>query len=392
MINDFIYDIPVRVYFGRDQLKHLVPELKKYGKRVLMTYGGGSIKRTGLYDRVTREVKAAGLELYELSGIEPNPRIDSVREGARMCKDLQIDVLLAVGGGSTIDATKWIAAGACADHDPWDFLDWSKWAPVHKALPVVDILTLSATGSEMDCGGVISNPETKDKNGRLDPLLLPKASFLDPSNTFTVSPYQTACGAADMMSHIIEVYFNMNQDLYMLDCFMEGLMKTIIRYAPVAMSKPDDYEARANLMWASSWAINGFINGGKRQLWSCHPMEHELSAIYDITHGLGLAILTPRWMEYCLDETTVAKYVQFGVNVFGIDASLEPMTIARKAIEKLSEFFFDTLQLKRTFPAVGIDESHFAEMAKKAVRGGTLDAFKPLRQSDVENIFKMCMN
>lgn len=391
MINDFIYDIPVRVYFGRDQLHHLGAELKKYGNRVLMTYGGGSIKRMGLYDRVMKEMKDAGLEVYELNGIEPNPRIDSVRRGAQMCKDHKIDVLLAVGGGSTIDATKFMAAGACVDFDPWDFMDYSKQAPIERALPVVTILTLAATGSEMDSGGVISNPETKDKNGRLAPALLPKASFLDPTNTFTVSPYQTACGAADMLSHICEVYFNMNQDLFMLDCFMEGLMKTIVRYAPIAMKDPENYEARANLMWASSWAINGFIDGGKRQAWSCHPMEHELSAIYDITHGLGLAILTPRWMEYCLDETTVSKYVQYGVNVFGIDPSLPAMDIARKAIAKTSEFLFDTLGLKRTLPEVGIDETHFAVMARKSVGGGTLPGFKPLQAHDVENIFKMCM-
>ena len=391
MINDFIYDIPVRVYFGRDQLHHLGAELKKYGNRVLMTYGGGSIKRMGLYDRVMKEMKDAGLEVYELNGIEPNPRIDSVRRGAQMCKDHKIDVLLAVGGGSTIDATKFMAAGACVDFDPWDFMDYSKQAPIERALPIVTILTLAATGSEMDSGGVISNPETKDKNGRLAPALLPKASFLDPTNTFTVSPYQTACGAADMLSHICEVYFNMNQDLFMLDCFMEGLMKTIVRYAPIAMKDPENYEARANLMWASSWAINGFIDGGKRQAWSCHPMEHELSAIYDITHGLGLAILTPRWMEYCLDETTVSKYVQYGVNVFGMDPSLPAMDIARKAIAKTSEFLFDTLGLKRTLPEVGIDETHFAVMARKSVGGGTLPGFKPLQAQDVENIFKMCM-
>lgn len=391
MINDFIYDIPVRVYFGRDQLKNLGPELKKYGTRVLLTYGGGSIKRMGLYDRVVKEIKDAGLELFELNGIEPNPRIDSVRRGAQMCKDHHIDVLLAVGGGSTIDATKFMAAGACVDHDPWDFFDLEKKAPIYKALPIVTILTLAATGSEMDCGGVISNPETKDKYGKLAPAMLPKVSFLDPTNTFTVSPYQTACGAADMMSHIIEVYFNMNQDLYMLDCFMEGLMKTIIRYAPIAMREPENYEARANLMWASSWAINGFIDGGKRLAWSCHPIEHELSAIYDITHGLGLAILTPRWMEYCLDETSVSKYVQFGVNVFCIDPTLEPMVIARQAIDRLSDFLFNTLQLKRTLPEVGIDETHFATMARKSVQGGTLNGFKPLQQADVEAIYKMCM-
>jgi len=387
-MNNFIYDIPVRVYFGENQLCHLGEELSKYGKRVLLTYGGGSIKRSGLYDAVTEEIKNAGLELYELSGIAPNPRIDSVRDGARMCKEHHIDVLLAVGGGSTLDATKWMAAGACVEHDPWDF--FSKWAPVEKALPVVTILTLAATGSEMDSGGVISNPETQDKIGRLADPLLPKASFLDPTLTYSVSPYQTACGAADMMSHIMEVYFNMEPDLYMLDCFMEGMMKTIIKYAPIAMQEPDNYEARANLMWTSSWAINGFVNGGKRQAWSCHPMEHELSAIYDITHGLGLAILTPRWMEYCLDETTVSKYVQFGVNVFGIDANLEPMDIAKQSIEKLSAFFFDTLGLDNTFTKVGIEEKDFPVMAKKACGDGVLPGFKPLAQQDIEKIFAMC--
>ena len=391
MINDFIYDIPCRVYFGKDQMKNLGPELKKWGKRVLLTYGGGSIKRIGLYDKVMKELKEAQLEVYELSGIEPNPRIASVRKGAQMCKDLKIDVLLAVGGGSTIDATKFMAAGALVDFDPWDFFDMKKRVPVEKALPIVSILTLSATGSEMDCGGVISNPETNDKIGCMCPPMLPKASFLNPENTFTVSPYQTACGAADMLSHIFEVYFNVNTDLYMLDCFMEGLMKTIIKFAPVAMKEPENYEARANLMWTSSWAINGFIDGGKRQAWSCHPMEHQLSALYDITHGLGLAILTPRWMEYCLNENTVGKFVQFGVNVFGIDASLPPMDIARKAIDMLSEFLFKTLGLKSTLTDLGIDQTHFEEMARKAVNGGTLPGFIPLQQKDVENIYKMCL-
>ena len=388
-MNSFVYYIPVKVYFGENQLCHLGAELSRYGKRVLLTYGGGSIKKIGLYDAVMDEVKKAGLEVFELSGIEPNPRIDSVRQGAQICKDEKIDVLLAVGGGSTIDATKWMAAGACVDFDPWEF--FSRWAPVEKALPIVTVLTLSATGSEMDAGGVISNPETKDKIGRMASPLLPKVSFLDPSNTYTVSPYQTACGAADMMSHIMEVYFNMSQDLFMLDCFMEGMMRTIIRYTPIAMKDPTNYEARANLMWTSSWAINGFVNGGKQQAWSCHPMEHELSAIYDITHGLGLAILTPRWLEYCLDETTVSKYVQFGVNVFGIDANQEPMAIAKQSIEKLSEFLFDVLGLKRTFTEVGIRVEDFPVMARKACGGDVLQGFKPLAQSDIEEIFKMCL-
>lgn len=389
MMNSFVYDIPVKVYFGENQLQYLGEELSKFGKRVLLTYGGGSIKKTGLYDTVMSEIEKNGLEVFELSGIEPNPRIESVRKGVQICKDEKIDVLLAVGGGSTLDATKFMAAGACVEHDPWDFLS-ENWAPIEKALPVITVLTLAATGSEMDAGGVISNPETQDKIGRLAPPMLPKVSFLDPTLTYTVSPYQTACGAADMMSHIMEVYFNMEQDLYMLDCFMEGMIRTIIKYAPIAMREPENYEARANLMWTSSWAINGFVNGGKRQAWSCHPMEHELSAIYDITHGLGLAILTPRWMEYCLDESTVSKYVQFGVNVFGIDERQEPMGIARQSIEKLSEFLFGTLGLKRTFTEVGIRAEDFPVMARKACGNGVLPGFKPLAQEDIERIFEMC--
>lgn len=388
-MNSFIYDIPVTVYFGENQLCHLGEELSKYGKRVLLTYGGGSIKKIGLYDKIVAEIKNAGLELFELSGIEPNPRVDSVRKGAEICKKENIDVLLAVGGGSTLDATKYMAAGACVDFDVWKF--FSEWAPIEKALPLVTVLTLSATGSEMDCGGVISNPETQDKIGRMARPLLPKASFLDPTLTYSVSQYQTACGSADMMSHIIEVYFNNENDLYMLDCFMEGMLKTIIKYTPIAMKEPENYEARANLMWASSWAINGFVNGGKQHEWSCHPMEHELSAIYDITHGLGLAILTPRWMEYCLDDTNVSKYYQFGTNVFGIDSSLEPMEVAKKSIEMLSEFFFDTLGLKRTFTETGISEKDFPIMAKKACGGDVINGFKPLRQEDIEKIYQMCL-
>lgn len=388
-MNQFIYDIPVKVYFGENQLSCLGEELSKYGKRVLLTYGGGSIKASGLYDAVVSEIKKAGLILFELSGIEPNPRIDSVRKGAELCKKEKIDVILAVGGGSTIDASKFMAAGACSDLDPWEYL--SKWAPVSKALPLLTVLTLSATGSEMDSGGVISNPETQDKLGRTDPLLLPKVSFLDPTLTYTVSSYQTACGAADMMSHIMEVYFDMKPGMFMLDCFMEGMMKTIIKYAPIAMAEPDNYEARANLMWTSSWAINGFINGDRAQAWSCHPMEHELSAIYDITHGLGLAILTPRWLEYCLDESTVSKYYQFGTNVFGISPSKDRMAVAKESIKRLGDFLFRTLKLKETFTEIGIKKEDFPKMAQKACGGRSIRGFKALDQKAVERIFEMCL-
>jgi alcohol dehydrogenase YqhD (iron-dependent ADH family) len=389
-MNGFVYDIPTKVYFGENQLGNLGSELRRFGKRVLLTYGGGSIKRSGLYDRVMEELHKADMEVFELSGIEPNPRIESVREGVAICKEQAIDVLLAVGGGSTIDATKFMAAGACVEHDAWEFFGAGA-KPIERALPIVTILTLAATGSEMDTAGVVSNFATGDKLGRLARPLLPQVSFLDPTLTYTVSRFQTAAGAADIMSHIMETYFSTDPDLYMLDCFMEGLLKTVVKYAPIAVREPENYEARANLMWTSSWAINGFIIGGKRRAWSCHPMEHELSAVYDITHGLGLAILTPRWMEYCLDDSTVDKYVQYGVNVFGIDASLDKMAIARESIRRTEEFLFEQLGLQRTFTDVGIKREDFALMAQKACRYGAIKGFKTLTPKDVEAIFEMCL-
>lgn len=386
----FVYDIPTRVYFGPDQLENLGKELAAFGKRVLLCYGGGSIKKSGLYDRVTAQVEAAGLELFELSGIEPNPRVSSVNAGADICKREKIDVLLAVGGGSVLDCTKYIGAAAYHDGDAWDILLGK--VEVTKCLPVVTVLTLAATGSEMDAGGVISNPETQDKIGRIFPVMQPKVSFLDPTETYSVSPYQTACGAADILSHLLEIYFvPQGESMYMLDRFMEGMLKTVIKYAPIALEQPDDYEARANLMWTSSWAINGFAGALQKCEWTCHPIEHELSAIYDITHGLGLAIVTPRWMKYVLDETTVERFYEYGVNVFGLDDSLPKMTVAQQSIALTGDFLFNKLGLKSTLTEIGIDASHIPTMAKKACGGGVLAGYKPLDQQDIEKILTMCL-
>lgn len=389
-MNNFVFQNDTKVYFGENQLGNLGAELSKYGKKVLLTYGGGSIKRSGLYDQVVAEIKNAGLTLFELPGIDPNPRVSSVNAGAKICKEEDIDVLLAVGGGSVLDCTKYIGAAAFYENDAWD-ISLNK-VNVEKCLPIVTVLTLSATGSEMNSGGVISNPETNDKIGLSFKPMQPKVSFLDPTLTYTVNEYQTACGSADILNHVMEIYFNMNQDLEMLDSMMESLMKTVIKFAPIALKDPTNYEARANLMWASSWAINGFIVGGKRQAWSCHPMEHEISAFYDITHGLGLAILTPRWLEYTLNENTVSKFYQFGVNVFDIDKNLSPMEVAKKSIECLNEFFFKTLGLQSTLTDLNIDDTHFAEMSEKACAlGSTKYAFVPLESSDIEKILRMCL-
>ncbi len=388
-MNDFIYEIPTKVYFGENQLSHLGEELKKYGNRVLLTYGGGSIKKIGLYDKVVEEIKKVGLELFEFGGIEPNPRHTSINAAAEICKKEKIDVLLAVGGGSTIDATKVIGVATYYDGDCWDLV--TKKAPITNCLPIVTILTLSATGSEMNFGSVISNIETNDKKGLQNPIMRPKVSFLDPTNTYTVNAYQTACGSADILSHLMEIYFNIDEEMYMLDTFMEGMMKTVIKYTPIALKEPENYEARANLMWASSWALNGFVRCGKTQEWSCHAMEHQLSAYYDITHGLGLAILTPRWMEYALDETTVAKFYQFGTNVFDIDKNLSLMEVAKKTIEMLSDFLFNQLKLNKTLSEIGIDDSKFEVMAGKACRGDVIKGFKSLYQEDIEKIYRMCL-
>lgn len=387
---NFTYSAPTKIYFGENQLDNLGNELKQSGNRVLLTYGGGSIKKIGLYDKIMEKLNQAGLEVYEFGGIEPNPRHTSVNQGAAICKEKNIDVLLAVGGGSTIDATKVIGTAAFYEGDCWDLVTHK--APVTNCLPIVTVLTLAATGSEMDAGGVISNMETNEKIGLIHPLMLPKVSFLDPSNTYSVSEFQTACGGVDILSHIFDTAYFSNQDtLYMVDYFMEGLMKTVIKYTPIAIKEPDNYEARANLMWASSWALNGFIGAGKMQAPSCHMIEHELSAHYDITHGLGLAIVTPRWMEYILDETTAPKFYQFGVNVFDIDKNLPTMEVAKKAIGMLADFFFRTLGLQNTLTKVGIDDSKFELMSKKACGNGVMQGFKALSQQDVENILKMSL-
>ena len=389
-MNDFVFQNSTKVYFGKDQLKNLGAELKKYGQRVLLVYGGGSIKRIGLYKKVLKEIASAGLECFELSGVEPNPRHTTVNRGAEICKQNKIDVLLAVGGGSTIDCTKAIAAATYYDGDAWDLVKDN--ARVTNALPIVTVLTLAATGSEMDCGGVISNLQTHEKLAILSPLLQPKASFLNPENTFSVSKFQTACGSVDILSHVFDsYYFTMQPKMDFIDRVMTDLIKTVVKYAPIALNTPDNYEARANLMWTASWALNGFVAAGIDQDVSCHMMEHELSAFYDITHGLGLAILTPRWLKYVLDENTAPQIKKFGVDVFGIDHSLSDMDGANAAIDALSDFFFHTLGLKSTLTELGIDDSNFSVMAQKACGGGTLQGFKPLTPKDVEAIFRMCL-
>lgn len=382
-MENFIYSVPTTVYFGKGQIKHIGEIVSEYGKRVLLVYGGGSIKRNGIYDDVTTIFENEGIVYHELSGVEPNPRIITVRKGVELCREHDIDVVVPIGGGSTIDCAKVIAAAVTYKGDAWDIvLDGSK---IESVLPVVTVLTLSATGSEMDTFAVISNMETNDKIGTGHVDMRPKASVLDPSYTCSVSKIQTAAGTADIMSHIFECYFS-NKRGYMQDRMAEGLLKTCIEFGVKAVNDPENYEARANLMWASSWAINNFIKLGKSVQWSVHPMEHQLSAYYDITHGVGLAILTPHWMRRVLNDVTVAKFKEFGVNVWGIDAEKDPFEIAYEAITKTRDYFA-AMGLPMTLKEVGIeDDSNFDIMAEKA--GANLKgAFVDLTKEDVRKIF-----
>lgn len=386
-MNNFYYHVPTKIFFGKGEIRNLGENLKKIGKRVLLVYGGGSIKKNGLYDKVIEEMEGANLRWQELFGVEPNPRIETVRKGVALCKAGDIEVVLAVGGGSVIDCAKIIASGACYEKDPWEqVIDSTK---ITKALPIAAVLTLAATGSEMDGYAVISDLTKNEKWSTGNDITKPVFSILDPTYTYTVSAKQTAAGVADVMSHGFENYFTREKGAYLPARFCEGIFKTCIHYGPIAIKEPENYEARANLMWASSMAINGVCSCGENTLWSVHPMEHELSAFYDITHGVGLTILTPNWMEYVLSDKTVWRFVEYGRNVWGILEGTD-MDIARSAIGKTRDFF-DLLKLPKTLREVGIDETYFDLMAQKAVTEGLEDGFIPLTKEDVKKIFEMSL-
>ena len=381
-MNNFKFNIPTDIRFGKDQIECLSEELSKYGSKVLLTYGGGSIKRTGLYDKVKSLLSS--FEVYELSGIEPNPKLSSVREGAKICKEKGIDVILAVGGGSTIDASKHIACAACYENDPWDLMmDRSK---IKGALPIAVVLTICATGSEMNSGGVITNEETKEKLEINAPCLYPRLSICDPTYLFTLPSKQTAAGAIDIFSHVLEQYFQPNDEAYITDVLSEAVMKTVIKYARKAIDFPTDYEARSNLMWSSTVALNHLLTVGKGGGWSVHPIEHVVSAFYDITHGVGLAIITPQWMRYVLSQSTVDRFVRYANEVWGIHGS-DKMAVANEAIDE-TERFFKSLDIPMTLYDAGINDDRIHEMALESYRTNNefKRAYVKLSVEYIENI------
>lgn len=382
-MQNFDYMTPTRLIFGRDAIAKLPEVMTRFGKKILLTYGGGSIKKIGLYQKVLEMLK--GYDIVELPGIQPNPKYDpSVLDGVRLCKEHNVDVILSVGGGSVLDCSKAIAAGAKYDGDPWDLISYKVKAKA--ALPIVDILTLAATGSEYDCGGVISRTETNDKIGYIDPLLFPVVSILDPVYTFTVSKKQTAAGIADAMNHTIEQYFVEDSTL-LNDGFCESMLRSLMTNGRKCLENPEDYTARAEMMLACTYGCNGILAlGNSYSGWPCHGIEHALSAYYDITHGEGLAIITPRWMRHILSERTMDRFVKYGINVFGIDPTLPKQEIAGKAIDATYEFF-ESINIPMHLREVGIDDSRIDEMAHHiAVNEGLDKAYVPLTEQDIKEI------
>lgn len=382
-MQNFDYMTPTRLIFGRDAIAKLPEVMTQFGKKILLTYGGGSIKRIGLYQKVLEMLK--GYDIVELPGIQPNPKYDpSVLDGVRLCKEHNVDVILSVGGGSVLDCSKAIAAGAKYDGDPWDLISYKVKAKA--TLPIVDILTLAATGSEYDCGGVISRTETNDKIGYIDPLLFPVVSILDPVYTFTVSKKQTAAGIADAMNHTIEQYFVEDSTL-LNDGFCESMLRSLMTNGRKCLENPEDYTARAEMMLACTYGCNGILAlGNSYSGWPCHGIEHALSAYYDITHGEGLAIITPRWMRHILSERTMDRFVKYGINVFGIDPTLPKQAIAGKAIDATYEFF-KSINIPMHLREVGIDDSRIDEMAHHiAVNEGLDKAYVPLTEQDIKEI------
>lgn len=382
-MQNFDYMTPTRLIFGRDAIAKLPEVMTQFGKKILLTYGGGSIKKIGLYQKVLEMLK--GYDIVELPGIQPNPKYDpSVLDGVRLCKEHNVDVILSVGGGSVLDCSKAIAAGAKYDGDPWDLISYKVKAKA--ALPIVDIITLAATGSEYDCGGVISRTETNDKIGYIDPLLFPVVSILDPVYTFTVSKKQTAAGIADAMNHTIEQYFVEDSTL-LNDGFCESMLRSLMTNGRKCLENPEDYTARAEMMLDCTYGCNGILAlGNSYSGWPCHGIEHALSAYYDITHGEGLAIITPRWMRHILNERTIDRFVKYGINVFGIDPTLPKQEIAGKAIDATYEFF-KSINIPMHLREVGIDDSRIDEMAHHIATNEGLDkAYVPLTEQDIKEI------
>ncbi|WP_058300898.1 iron-containing alcohol dehydrogenase [Gorillibacterium timonense] len=384
-MNRFSFHNPTRLYFGQGTLDKLKEELPKYGKTVLLVYGGGSIKKNGVYDGVIGILNELGQTVHELSGVEPNPRLSTVQKGVEICKQEQVDFIIAAGGGSVIDCVKAIAAGARYEGDAWDFITHK--APVKDALPFGTVLTLAATGSEMNNGSVITNWDTQEKVGWGSPHVFPQFSILDPAFTSSVPRNQTVYGMVDIMSHVFESYFHHTTNSPVQDGFCETLLRTVIETAPKLLEDLESFEHRETILYSGTMALNGMVSMGTTGDWATHNIEHAVSAVYDIPHGGGLAILFPNWMEHVIDEGP-ERFQQFAVNVFGIDPTgKSARETGLEGIQALRAFW-TSIGAPARLADYEIDDSQLATMVDKAMVYGPFGNFKKLDREDVNAIYR----
>lgn len=384
MLN-FDFQNKTEIIFGRDTEERVGKEIKKYGKKILLHYGGGSIKNTGLYDKVVESLKKENIEFVELAGVMPNPRVSLVREGIELCRKEGVDFVLAVGGGSVIDSAKAICAGVSYSGDVWDFC--IKGIEVVNPLPLGTILTIPAAGSESSSGTVITNEDGWYKKSFGSNLLRPKFSVLNPVLTYTLPDYQTSAGVVDMMVHVFERYFTNEKNVELTDRLCEGVLKTIINNGRKVMDNPYSYDIRAEILWASTLAHNGLLDTGRKSDWASHGIEHELSGIYDITHGAGLAIVSPAWMKYVYKHD-LGRFVQFANRVWDVEIIGDMEDVALEGIRRM-ERFFSEIGMPITLSEAGIVEDRFEEMAEKAVGSKKMGSFVKLDKNDIINIYKL---
>lgn len=389
-MENFSFYNPTRIIFGKAAEKNVGKEVAAYSKNILLCYGGGSIKKSGLYDSVVTSLKENHIEFTELSGIKPNPVLSMVHAGIKICKEKNIDFILAVGGGSVIDTAKAIAVGSKYDGEVWDFFE--RKAEIKAALKVAVVLTIPAAGSESSNSAVITKEEGLLKRGFGSPLIYPVFSTLNPELTYTLPAYQTACGVADMMAHVMERYFTNTKSIDLSDRLCESTLKTVINYAPIAIKDPSNYDARAQIMWSGTIAHNNLIGIDRIGDWSSHAIEHELSALYDIPHGAGLSIVFPAWMKYVYKHNR-DRFLQFAVRVWDVDLSLDsPDAVVNEAIRRITEFF-KSIGLPTTLKEASIGEEKLEEMASKCTGNNsyTVGNFLKLSKEDIYNIYRLAL-
>ncbi|MGM0508696.1 MAG: iron-containing alcohol dehydrogenase [Fusobacteriota bacterium] len=387
-MKNFNFYNPTRIVFGKGQENNVGELVNEYGKKVLFHYGGGSIKKTGLYDKVIKSLEDSDIEIFELGGVQPNPRLKLVKEGEKICRENDIDFILAVGGGSVIDSAKAISVGVKYDGDVWDF--YTGKAQPKEALPIGTVLTIPAAGSESSAGSVITKEEGNLKRPLGSELLYPKFSILNPELAYTVPKFHVACGVTDILAHLMERYFTNVDNVELTDRLIESTMRTVINNVHAVLEDPENYDAWAEIMWSGTVAHNGLLDTGRIGDWGSHDIEHELSGIYDIAHGEGLGIVFPAWMKYVY-KNDISRFAQFATRVWNIDNNFfDQEATALKGIEAY-ENFIKSIGLDIRLSDIDIGEENFENMAKKATNGDqrTLGNFVKLSKKDIVEIYKL---